>query len=121
MEMRTDPGASGDQAAELVIQVAGVERTQPEPPQSLKLQQASDKPRERVLGIAVQTVGGEMDAAKDDLPKAPGDEPARPGQDHVSSGAPARTAPRREDAKRAAQAAAALGLEQGPGAGGLCP
>src|SRR4030042_920498 len=60
-----------------------------------------------------------MDAAEDDLPKAPGDEPARPGQDHVSSGAPARTAHRGNDANRAAQAAAVLGLEQGPGAEGL--
>src|SRR4030042_2921947 len=61
-----------------------------------------------------------MDAAEDDLPKAPGEEPARRGQDPGPGGAPARTAHRGNDAKRAAQAAAVLGLEQGPGAEGLC-
>src|SRR4030042_3072298 len=119
MEMRTDLGASGDQAAELVIRAAGVERTQPEPPQSFELQQARAEPRQRILGVAVQAVGGEMETAEDDLPKAPGDETARPGQDHVSSGAPAGTAHRGNDAKRAAQVTAVLDFKQGPGAEGL--
>src|SRR3989304_6216352 len=119
MKMGTDAGASRDQVAKSIIQVPRVERTQPKTSQSLNLHQIPEKPGQCVLGVQVEAIGGEMDAAENDLPEAPGNEPARPSQEFFSSKAPARPPHRGDDAKGAAQGTAVLGLEQSAGAQGL--